>query len=143
MSNLFLSSREARHGGPSGLDSSGQNQWAALRAAHEMVSEKPNSMVLVPSAGIEPASSPSEGDILSIKLRGQIYDPLSAGGGSAFGRNYEDLIHLTSKIIVRFHASGNQHTKTKSPLRTILFWVQHPHKSWLKTPSDSIMQAIL
>ena len=47
MSNLFLQSREARFGGPSGLDPSGQNQWAALRAAHEMASEKPRSMVLV------------------------------------------------------------------------------------------------
>jgi hypothetical protein len=47
MSNLFLSSREARLCAPSGLDSSGQNQWAALQAAHEMASEKPKSMVLV------------------------------------------------------------------------------------------------
>jgi replicative DNA helicase len=47
VSNLFLSGREARLRAPSGMDSSGQNQWAALRAAHEMVSEKPKSMVLV------------------------------------------------------------------------------------------------
>jgi hypothetical protein len=47
MSNLFLANREARLRAPSGMDSSGQNQWAALRAAHEMVSEKPKSMVLV------------------------------------------------------------------------------------------------
>jgi len=47
MSNLFLSGREARVCAPSGLDSPPQNQWAALRAAHEMVYEKPKSMVLV------------------------------------------------------------------------------------------------
>ncbi len=46
-SNLFLSGREARVCAPGGLDSPPQNQWAALRAAHEMVSEKPKSMVLV------------------------------------------------------------------------------------------------
>jgi hypothetical protein len=47
MSNLFLANREVRLAAPSGLDSPPQNQWAALRAAHEMVSEKPKSMVLV------------------------------------------------------------------------------------------------
>gem|GEM_PF-5173082 len=56
MSNLFLSSREARVCAPSGKDSSAQNQWAALRAAHEMASEKPKSMVLVGHAGFEPAT---------------------------------------------------------------------------------------
>ena len=54
-SNLFLSSREARLRAPSGLDSPPENQWAALRAAHEMASEKPKSMVLVRGAGFEPA----------------------------------------------------------------------------------------
>ena len=47
VSNLFLANREARVCAPSGMDSLGQNQWAALWAAHEMVSEKPKSMVLV------------------------------------------------------------------------------------------------
>jgi hypothetical protein len=47
MSNLFLANREARLCAPSGIDSPPENQWAALRAAHEMVSEKPKSMVLV------------------------------------------------------------------------------------------------
>lgn len=55
-SNLFLSDREARVCAPSGLDSSGQNQWAALRAAHEMVSEKPKSMVLVGGTGFGPVA---------------------------------------------------------------------------------------
>ena len=56
-SNLFLSGREARVCAPSGKDSSGQNQWAALRAAHEMASEKSRSMILVGNVGIEPTAS--------------------------------------------------------------------------------------
>ncbi len=56
-SNLFLQSREARVRAPSGKDSSEQNQWAALRAAHEMASEKPRNLVLVGTAGIEPTAS--------------------------------------------------------------------------------------
>ena len=55
-SNLFLSNREARLAAPSGKDSSGQNQWAALRAAHEIASEKPKSMVLVGPPGFEPGT---------------------------------------------------------------------------------------
>ncbi|HBV02595.1 MAG TPA: hypothetical protein DEB69_04235 [Candidatus Komeilibacteria bacterium] len=51
----LLANREARVCAPSGKDSSRQNQWAALRAAHEMASEKPKSMVLVGRAGFEPA----------------------------------------------------------------------------------------
>ena len=55
-SNLFLANREARVCAPSGMDSLGQNQWAALRAAHEMASEKPRSMVLVDGTGFEPVT---------------------------------------------------------------------------------------
>ena len=54
-SNLFLSGREARLAAPSGSENEPKNQWAALRAAHEMASEKPKSMVLVGRAGFEPA----------------------------------------------------------------------------------------
>jgi len=54
MSNLFLANREARLCAPSGIDSEPQNQWAALRAALEMASKKPKSMVLVGIAGIGP-----------------------------------------------------------------------------------------
>ena len=54
-SNLVLANREARLRAPSGEDSSGQNQWAALCAAHELALKKPKSFVLVLSAGIEPA----------------------------------------------------------------------------------------
>ena len=56
-SKLFLSDRETRVCAPSGSENKPQNQWAALRAAHEMVSEKPKSMVLVGGAGIEPTLS--------------------------------------------------------------------------------------
>ena len=56
-SNLFLSGHEACLGGPSGSELKPQNQWAALRAAHEMASEKPKSMVLVGTQGFEPWTS--------------------------------------------------------------------------------------
>jgi hypothetical protein len=49
-----LSNREARLAAPSGSENKPQNQWAALRAAHEMASKKPKSMVLVGGRGLEP-----------------------------------------------------------------------------------------
>ena len=45
-SNLVLANREARLRAPSGTDLSGENQWAALRAAHQMVGLKPKSLIL-------------------------------------------------------------------------------------------------
>ena len=54
-SNLILHNREAAVRPPSGEDSSGQNQWAALRAAHELASKKPSSFVVVGRAGFAPA----------------------------------------------------------------------------------------
>jgi len=42
-----LANREARLRAPSGEDSSGQNQWAALCAAHNLALKKPKSFVLV------------------------------------------------------------------------------------------------
>jgi len=45
--NLVLANREARLRAPSGEDSSGQNQWAALCAAHDPALKKPKSFVLV------------------------------------------------------------------------------------------------
>jgi hypothetical protein len=59
-SNLFLASR-ALCGEP-------QNQWAALCAAQKMVSQKSESLVLVPSTGIEPVFQAPEACVLSIKL---------------------------------------------------------------------------
>ena len=53
-SNLFLSRGSARVCAPSGSELKPQNQWAALCAAHEMVSEKPRNLVLVPGRGLEP-----------------------------------------------------------------------------------------
>ncbi len=55
-SNLVLANREARVSAPSGKDSPHKNQWAALRAAHELALKKPFCFVVVPPAGIEPAS---------------------------------------------------------------------------------------
>ena len=53
-SNLLLAGKEARLGAPKIGDNWGQNQWAALQAAHQMASEKPKSFVLVAPTGIEP-----------------------------------------------------------------------------------------
>jgi len=47
ISHLVLANREARLRAPSGEDLSRQNQWAALCAAHDSVSEKPLSSILV------------------------------------------------------------------------------------------------
>jgi hypothetical protein len=44
--NLILFNREARLGGPNGLDSKPKIQWAALAAAHEIPSEKSESLIL-------------------------------------------------------------------------------------------------
>ena len=46
ISNLVLANREARLCAPSGEDLSGENQWAALRAAHQMVGQKSESLIL-------------------------------------------------------------------------------------------------
>jgi hypothetical protein len=43
-----LANREACLRAPSGKDLLGQNAWAALCAAHNSVSEKPLSSILVP-----------------------------------------------------------------------------------------------
>jgi len=45
--NLVLANREARLRASSGKDSSGQTQWAALQAAHQMTSKKPSSFIVV------------------------------------------------------------------------------------------------
>jgi len=46
ISNLVLANREARLRAPSGLDFPPQNQWAALRAAHQFVGQKSESLIL-------------------------------------------------------------------------------------------------
>ena len=56
-SNLFLSSREAHFSAPSGGENKAENQWVALRAAHEMASKIPESQVLVGTEGFEPPTS--------------------------------------------------------------------------------------
>ncbi len=52
-SNLLLSGRRARFGGPQ----QAQNQWAALRAAHEKARNFPASQILVGAPGLEPGTS--------------------------------------------------------------------------------------
>jgi len=46
ISNLVLANREAQLAAPSGLDFPPQNQWAALRAAHQFVGQKSESLIL-------------------------------------------------------------------------------------------------
>ena len=56
-SDLLLVNREARYLGPSGLkssDNSSPTQWAAVSAAHQMVSEKPDCFIGVRTRGVEP-----------------------------------------------------------------------------------------
>jgi len=59
VSNLVLASREARLTASSGLDFSSQNQWAALHAAHPMVSQKSEGLILgnVCTTKLEPTLS--------------------------------------------------------------------------------------
>ena len=66
-SNLVLANREARLRAPSGEDSSGQNQWAALRAAHDLALKKPSSFVLVPMVGVDFLLWKSRGAITSLR----------------------------------------------------------------------------
>ncbi len=56
-SNLRLGGREARLAAPSAENLSGQNAWAALCAANEKAGQFSESQILVPAAGIEPATS--------------------------------------------------------------------------------------
>ena len=65
-SNLVLANREARLTAPSGEDLSGENQWAALRAAHQFVGQKSESLILERDTGIEPAPSPWQGGVLPL-----------------------------------------------------------------------------
>ena len=53
-SNLVLANREARLTAPSGSDFPPQNQWAALRAAHQFAGQKSESLILERVMGIEP-----------------------------------------------------------------------------------------
>ena len=59
-SNLVLAGRKIRHGvhdgGANAPQNRGQNQWAALCAAHDLALKKPTSFVLVGRVGIEPTT---------------------------------------------------------------------------------------
>jgi len=45
-SNLLLANRSIVYGGPNTIEKSGQIQWAAVKAAHEMIARNPESCVL-------------------------------------------------------------------------------------------------
>ncbi len=58
-SHLLLAERKVRVAegdAPNSFGKMGGNQWAALCAAHNSVSEKPLSSILVPEVGLEPTS---------------------------------------------------------------------------------------
>ena len=65
-SNLVLANREARLCAPSGEDLSRENQWAALRAAHQFVGQKSESLILERERGIEPPSLAWEASVLPL-----------------------------------------------------------------------------
>jgi len=50
-SNLFLSGREARLGGPSGEENEAKNQWAAHSATHEKARKIPESQIIERDSG--------------------------------------------------------------------------------------------
>ena len=59
-SNLFLGEktvRSAEGGTPNSLGKMGGNHWDALRASHQKVGLLSESLILEPTAGIEPATS--------------------------------------------------------------------------------------
>ena len=66
-SNLVLAGREARVSAPKSIEFPPQNQWTALCAANEKVGQFSESQILVPPAGIEPASQDSESCVLSVE----------------------------------------------------------------------------
>jgi hypothetical protein len=56
-------------GGPNGPDSKPKIQWAAIAAAHENPSEKPESLILARASGFEPEMSVLETEVIAISLR--------------------------------------------------------------------------
>ena len=70
-SNLVLANREARLRAPSGLAESGQIQWAAVAAAHEMASKNSKGLIVEPRPGIEPGSFPYHGRALPLSYLGE------------------------------------------------------------------------
>ena len=72
-SNLVLANREARVGAPSGKDSPHKNQWAARSAAHDLALKKPSCFVVVPRAGLEPATLGLKGRYSTIELAGHFF----------------------------------------------------------------------
>src|SRR3989344_4945061 len=65
-SNLLLTDRDARLREPSDSENSSPNQWAAVSAAHQMVSEKSDCFIGERVKGIEPSSEPWQGSVLPL-----------------------------------------------------------------------------
>ena len=65
-SNLILSNREARLGGPSGLDSKPKKHWAAIAAANENRTKNSESLKLARDVGIEPTPTVLETAVLPL-----------------------------------------------------------------------------
>src|SRR3989344_4837722 len=65
-SNLVLAGREARVSAPISPDFSPQNQWVALRAAHQFVGQKPASLILERVTRFELVSTPWKGVVLPL-----------------------------------------------------------------------------
>ena len=65
-SNLILNNREARLGGPSGLEMKLQKHWAAIAAANENRFAKTESAILARGVGIEPTLEVLETPVLPL-----------------------------------------------------------------------------
>src|SRR3989338_7844087 len=98
-SNLVLANREARLRAPSGEGLSGENQWAALCAAHELALKKPSIFILVRVGRIELPSHPWQGRILPLNHT-RLRPPPRAG----FGEVNPPHFVILSELWRRFNA---------------------------------------
>ncbi len=71
--NLVLANREARLTAPSGEDLSGENAYAALRAANQKVGQFSESQILVGLEGIEPSTPGLKGRRSTAELQTHIH----------------------------------------------------------------------
>ena len=55
-SNLLLSAKQTRLAESKTLANPGENAWAALRAAREMIGQRPSNLICEPMVGIEPTT---------------------------------------------------------------------------------------
>ena len=61
-----MANREARLRAPSGLESSGQIQWAAVAAAHEIATKNSKSFIMERVRGVEPLSDSWQESIMPL-----------------------------------------------------------------------------